>query len=62
MALDLLFSPIKLGWLRLPNRLVMPAMTTNLAGDDGSITNRLIDFYTARARGRVGMVVVAQGR
>jgi len=58
MAFDLLFSPIKLGPLRLPNRLVMPAMTTNLAGDDGSITNRLIDFYTARARGGVGMVVV----
>lgn len=58
MAFDLLFSPIKMGSLTLPNRLVMPAMTTNLAGEDGSINDRLIDFYATRAQGGVGMVEV----
>ena len=58
MAFDLLFSPVKLGSLTIPNRLVMPSMTSNFAGEDGSITQRLIDFYTARGQGGVGMVVV----
>lgn len=58
MPFDALFSSIKLGPLTLPNRLVMPPMTTNLAREDGSIGDRAIDFYVARAQGGVGMVVV----
>ena len=58
MAFNLLFSPIKIGSITVPNRMVMPPMTTNLAGEDGLINNRLIDFYATRARGGVGMVVV----
>jgi 2,4-dienoyl-CoA reductase-like NADH-dependent reductase (Old Yellow Enzyme family) len=58
MAFNLLFSPLKIGSLTLPNRLVMPPMTTNLAGEDGKFSDPLIDFYAVRAQGGVGMIVV----
>ncbi|MBL7211095.1 MAG: hypothetical protein ISS61_01815 [Desulfobacteraceae bacterium] len=58
MSLDPLFSPLQMGSLILPNRLVMPPMTTNLAGPDGSVTDRLVDFCATRARGGVGTIIV----
>lgn len=53
-----LFSQAKMGPLSLSNRLVMPPMTTNLAGQDGMVTDRLINYYAARASGGVGMIIV----
>lgn len=57
-ALSNLFSPGKIGSMELRNRLVMPPMGTNYATEDGHITQRLIDYYEARARGGVGLVTV----
>ena len=56
MSYKTLFSTLKIGLVVLPNRLVMPAITTNLAANDGVVTDGLIDFYSARAAGGVGMV------
>lgn len=53
-----LFSPGILGGLRLKNRLVMPAMTSNYACRDGRVTRRMVDYYAARSAGGVGMIVV----
>lgn len=46
-----------IGRLELPNRVVMPAMGINLATDQGDVSDELISFYEARARGGVGLII-----
>ncbi|CAO3422439.1 oxidoreductase [Azospirillum doebereinerae] len=53
-----LFSPGRLRGLTLPNRLVMAPMESNLAAADGSVSDAMLAYYTARAAGGVGMVIV----
>ncbi len=53
-----LFESVGIGDMELRNRLVMPPMGTNFAAEDGSVTERLIDYYRERARGGVGLVIV----
>ncbi len=55
--LSALFRPGNIGTLRLDNRLIMPAMGTQLADADGRVTQRLLDYYRARARGGVGLII-----
>ena len=47
----LLFSPLRLGPLTLPNRIVMPAMDPSLADAAGVPTAAMVEHYAARARG-----------
>ena len=56
MNLDVtpLFQPLKIRNKKLPNRIVMPAMRTNM----GIITPQGIEWYRQRARGGVGLVIV----
>ncbi len=51
-----LFSPIKIGETTVKNRIFMPPISTNLA-DKGYVTEELIQHYTARAKGGVGLIV-----
>lgn len=53
-----LFSPGRLRGLVLPNRLVMAPMESNMAAADGSVSDGMLAYYTARAAGGVGMVIV----
>ena len=53
-----LFSEITLHTVTIKNRVVMPPMCTNYATIRGAVTDRLIDYYTARARGGVGLINV----
>jgi 2,4-dienoyl-CoA reductase-like NADH-dependent reductase (Old Yellow Enzyme family) len=53
-----LFSPKKIGAVEIPNRIVMPAMTTRLAEPDGSVSEATIAYFGARATGGVGLVTV----
>ncbi len=53
-----LFEPIKIKGLSLKNRLVMPPMVTNMATEDGEVTDRHIRHYTTRAKGGVGLIIV----
>ncbi len=55
-----LFEPVWLGHLELKNRLVMTAMSTRFAGPRGETTERLIEYYAARAAGGVGLVTVEE--
>jgi 2,4-dienoyl-CoA reductase-like NADH-dependent reductase (Old Yellow Enzyme family)/thioredoxin reductase len=63
-----LFSPFQIGKLELKNRIVMPPMATNFAGEDGFVNERHIAYYVRRARGGVGYItfehtgVLKQGR
>jgi 2,4-dienoyl-CoA reductase-like NADH-dependent reductase (Old Yellow Enzyme family)/thioredoxin reductase len=51
-----LFQPLSIRSMTLKNRVVLPPMTTMLANADGSIGDRFIEFYAARARGGAGLI------
>ncbi len=53
-----LFRPGTVGKLKCKNRLVMPAMHTNLGSPEDGISEAGIDFYVARAKGGFGMIGV----
>ena len=55
-SLPRLFSPLRLKSMELKNRIVMPPMTTLLAGPGGEITDRFLAFYAARARGGAALL------
>ena len=63
-----LFSPFRIGTLELKNRIVMPPMATNFAGEDGFVNDRHIAYYVKRAKGGVGYItfehtgILKQGR
>jgi 2,4-dienoyl-CoA reductase (NADPH2) len=52
---DPLFEPIAIGALELKNRIVMPAMHLDMTMDY-TVTDRMVDFYAARARGGAAMI------
>ncbi len=52
-----LFSSIKINRMELKNRIVMTAMHLGYT-PDGEVTDRLVDFYSLRARGGVGLIIV----
>ena len=55
--LKLLFTPVRIGCMEVRNRLVMAPMSTNLGSAEGHVTPALIEFFTARARGGVGLII-----
>jgi len=57
-----LFNPITIGPMTAKNRLLMPAMSINFGVDEqGFVTEQLIDYFVARARGGAGMLLVGGG-
>ena len=55
-AFKFLFTPIQLGTVLVPNRIVSTAHATAYARD-GIPTERLIAYHEARARGGVGLII-----
>lgn len=53
-----LFSPGKIGWMELRNRVVMAPMVVQLAAESGAVTERTVDYYARRAKGGAGLVIV----
>ena len=53
-----LYSSLEIRRVLFKNRTVMAPMVLNCAGADGSVTQEFKDFYTARARGGVGYIVL----
>jgi 2,4-dienoyl-CoA reductase-like NADH-dependent reductase (Old Yellow Enzyme family)/thioredoxin reductase len=53
-----LFSPKQIGRLNLKNRIIMAPIDTNLADEEGRVTDRLLAFYERRASGGAGMLIV----
>lgn len=51
-----LFEPIRIGKQTVKNRIFMPPLSTNLA-DKGYVTDALIEHYSNRAKGGVGLIV-----
>ncbi len=52
-----IFEPGRIGRMGLKNRIVMPAMGTNLANENGAVTKAMIDYYRERAKGGAGLIV-----
>ncbi|MCX5822747.1 MAG: FAD-dependent oxidoreductase [Deltaproteobacteria bacterium] len=57
-----LFNPGRIGSLEIRNRIVMNAMGTLLESADGSVSDRLIDYYEERAKGGAGLIVSCHTR
>lgn len=57
-----LFSKGKIGGLELKNRLVMPAMGTNLASYSGEASDEIIRYYEERAKGGCGLIITEIAR
>lgn len=53
-----LHEPLAFGVVSLENRLVMPPMATQKAGEDGSITDAILDYYDEKSRGGMGLVII----
>ncbi len=54
----LLGEPFRIGAMELRNRFVMPPMVTEYANEEGYVTERSRNYYAARARGGVGLIIV----
>lgn len=57
MALDRLFSPYTLRGITIPNRIVSTGHDTVMA-HQGHVTDRLIAYHEARAKGGAGLIIV----
>lgn len=52
-----LLSPLQIGGLRLPNRVIMAPMGTEMGTEDGRSTPREAAYYAARAAGGTALVM-----
>ncbi len=52
-----LLSPGKIGSLEIKNRTIMAPMSAALGNPDGTMSDELIAYYTARAKGGIGMIL-----
>ena len=55
--LNHLFSPIRIKEMEIPNRIVMPAMGTNLGNPDGTVSEANLAFMKRRAKGGAGLII-----
>ena len=53
-----LLAPGKLAGLMLKNKMILPAMGTNYANNDGTVSQRFTDYYAARAKGGFALIVI----
>jgi 2,4-dienoyl-CoA reductase-like NADH-dependent reductase (Old Yellow Enzyme family)/thioredoxin reductase len=53
-----LLEPGRIGKLETRNRIVMPAMSSHGADENGGVTDTMIRYYEARAKGGVGLITV----
>ena len=58
MKFPAMFSPIRIGTVTVPNRFVVPPMGNNFANTDGSLSDRSLGYYRARAKGGFGLITI----
>lgn len=58
MTFKKLFEPCRIGKLEIKNRIIQSPLCTNLANRDGSVSQKLIEYYRERARGGTGLIIV----
>ena len=52
-----LLSPIKIGPLQLKNRIAMAPMNETLSDGDGRVSEQLVSYFAARAKGGTGLLI-----
>jgi 2,4-dienoyl-CoA reductase-like NADH-dependent reductase (Old Yellow Enzyme family) len=55
--MSVLFTPIKIGPVTVPNRFVRSATHDYMADDEGNVTERNVELYRRLAEGEVGLIV-----
>lgn len=53
-----LFAPGYIGRILVKNRIVMAPMLVSYANPDGEVSDALVEYYEARARGGAGLIIV----
>jgi len=53
-----LLEPIKVKDITIRNRVAMPPMDTHLGNPDGTVSDKIIQYYGLRAKGGVGIIYV----
>ena len=56
--MNILLTPARIGPAEIPNRIVMPPMTTRGSDEEGNVTDQTIAYYMARVRGGTGLITV----
>ena len=56
--MNILLTPARIGPAEIPNRIVMPPMTTRGSDEEGNVTDQTVAYYMARVRGGVGLITV----
>ncbi|HML13674.1 MAG TPA: NAD(P)-binding protein [Xanthobacteraceae bacterium] len=56
--MSILLTPARIGNVEIPNRIVLPSMTTRAADAEGFVTEDAFAYYQARVAGGVGLVTV----
>jgi 2,4-dienoyl-CoA reductase-like NADH-dependent reductase (Old Yellow Enzyme family) len=54
---SILFAPVKIGPVLVPNRFVRSATHDFMANDDGTVTERQVALFTGLAEGEVGLII-----
>ena len=56
ISLGKLFSPIRIGGMELKNRIVMAPMDSGYTNEDNTVSQKLLDYFEARAKGGAGLI------
>lgn len=54
---SVLFTPIRIGGIEVPNRFARSATHEYMAEDDGTVTDRLVALFRELAEGEVGLII-----
>jgi NAD(H)-dependent 7beta-hydroxy-3-oxo-delta4-cholenoic acid oxidoreductase len=52
-----LFTPIRIGSLEIKNRIALPPMTLGYGVPEGTVSQKHINYYEARAQGGAGLII-----
>lgn len=61
MSMKILSSPFELKGKRFKNRIVFPPITTCFATPEAEVTDKMISYYTGRARGGAAALILEPG-
>ncbi len=55
---DVLFEPVEIRGVEVPNRVIFPPISTNFARRDGHLSELFLKHYLRRVRGEAGLIIV----
>ena len=56
--MNILLTPARIGPAEIPNRIVMPPMTTRGSDAEGNVSDQTVAYYMALVRGGTGLITV----